>query len=194
MELREGEGLVNLAYYYFDFRDQDKQNVRHLITSLLVQLAMSSNPCREIIYSLYSDYGNGTQHPSNEALVDHLKEMLRATAEHPTYIILDALDECPDSSGMPTPREAVLEFVEDLVGQRLPNLHICVTSRLEVDIKHRLEPLAFKAVSLHDESGQKKDVADYVNTVVYSDAKMQGWRDDDKELAIKLLSEKADGM
>ena len=194
MELREGGGLGNLAYYYFDFRDQDKQNVRHLITSLLVQLSMSSNLCRDIIYSLYLDHGNGTQHPSNDALVDCLKEMLTATAEHPTYIILDALDECPDGSGMPTPREAVLGLVEDLVRRRLPNLHICVTSRLEVDIKNRLEPLAFKAVSLHDESGQKKDVADYVTTIVYSDAKMQAWRDDDRELAVKLLSEKADGM
>ena len=57
-----------------------------------------------------------------------------------------------------------------------------------------LEPLAYGAVSIHDESGQKKDIYEYVNTVVYSDRRMRKWRNEDKEMVIKVLSEKADGM
>jgi len=120
--------------------------------------------------------------------------MLTVAAEHPVYIIVDALDECPDSSGMPTQREAVLDLVEVLVRQHLPNLHICVTSRPEIDIKTRLEPLASTAVSLHDESGQKKYISDYMSSVMYSDRKLQRLRDEDKKLAVELLSERADGM
>jgi hypothetical protein len=77
---------------------------------------------------------------------------------------MDALDECPDS-GLPTPRETVLNFVKDLVRLQLPNLHICATSRPEVDIQTKLKPLAVNAISLHDETRQKFVIANYVSSV-----------------------------
>jgi hypothetical protein len=51
-------------------------------------------------------------------------------------------------------------------------------------------------VSLHDQSGQRKDIADYVRSVVYSDLQqiMRRWRTEDKELVIEMLTERADGM
>jgi hypothetical protein len=88
----------------------------------------------------------------------------------------------------------VLELVDELVGLHLPNLHICVTSRPELDIQTILEPLALCSVSLHNESGQKQDIADYVTSFVHSDRRMRRWRDEDKELVIRTLPEKADGM
>jgi hypothetical protein len=120
--------------------------------------------------------------------------MLTVAAQKPTYIIVDALDECPNLSGMPTPREVVLDLLKELVGLRFRNLHICITSRPEVDIKYFLGPLAHSAVSLHEENGQMKDIFDYVHNVVYSDSMMRRWRNDQKELVIEELSKKADGM
>ena len=120
--------------------------------------------------------------------------MLSVAAHKPIYIIIDALDECPDSSGMPTPREGVLNLLEELLQLGLPNLRICVTSRPEVDIQNALGPLANTSVSLHDQSGQIKDISDYVRSVAYSDKKMRSWRVDQKELVIGELSNKADGM
>jgi hypothetical protein len=70
---------------------------------------------------------------------------------------------------MPTPREKVLGLVRDIVNLCLPNLHICVTSRLEIDIQTILEPFTPLHVSLHNQSGQKKDIVDYVSHVVCSD-------------------------
>jgi hypothetical protein len=51
-------------------------------------------------------------------------------------------------------------------------------------------------VSLHDQSGQKQDIADYVRSVVYSknETIMRRWRKEDKEFVIEKLSELADGM
>jgi hypothetical protein len=49
-------------------------------------------------------------------------------------------------------------------------------------------------ISIHDQSGQKKDIEVYVRSVVYSDKNMRRWRDEDKKLVIKTLTEKADGM
>jgi hypothetical protein len=109
---------------------------------------------------------------------------------------VDALDECPDTSGMQSPREKVLDLVEELAELRLPNLRLCITSRPEVDIRSVLEPLTSSSnrISLHDEIGQKKDIVDYVSSVVQSDRKMKRWREEDKKLVIKTLSDKAGGM
>jgi hypothetical protein len=110
MTLRD-TGRATLAYFYFDFRDEEKQDVRNLVISLLVQLSAYSKPCCDILCRLYSAYGKGTQQPSNRVLMDQLKEMLTVAAQHSLFVIMDALDECPDS-GMPTPREAVLNLVK----------------------------------------------------------------------------------
>ena len=188
-------GQATLAFFYFDFRDEEKkQDLRNFVMSLLCQLSTYSSTCCEIISRIYSTHGKGTQQPSNSALTNCLREMLLVSTDHPIYIIIDALDECPDSSDIPTPRENVLNLLEGLVRLNIPNLHICVTSRPEVDIRDALDPLASMALSLHDQSGQMKDIFDYVTNVVYSDKKMRRWRSDQKKLVIEELSKKADGM
>jgi hypothetical protein len=187
-------GQASLAYFYFDFRDKDKkQDFRNFITSLLIQLSTYSSPCCKIISRFYSSHGKGMQQPNNGALTNCLREMLYIAAQQPIYIIVDALDECLNFSGIPTPRKVVLNLLEGLVRLGLPNLYICVTSRPEVDIKKALEPLLRCAISLHDETGQMKDISDYVSGVVHSD-KMWRLRYEEKKLIVEELSKKADGM
>ena len=187
-------GLALMAYYYFDFRDADKQNLRGLLSSLLCQLCAVSDPFHEILARIYSAHAGGTREPSDRALTQCLMDMLQLEGQPAIYIIVDALDECPNSSGLPTAREEVLEFLEDLIDTELPNVHICISSRPEFDIRTVLEPLAPFRVSLHDEKGQKKDILDYVSAVVRSDRRMRKWRAPDKQLVIDTLSERADGM
>jgi len=122
--------------------------------------------------------------------------MVTLPDQPPIYLIIDALDESPDASGISSPREMVLQLLKELVDLSLPNLHVCVTSRPEFDIHNVFEPLTSLRVSLHDQSGQQQDIADYVRSVVYSDSQqiMKRWRKEDKEHVIKTLSERADGM
>ena len=128
-------------------------------------------------------------------MVECLEEMLRLKALSPIYIILDALDECPVTSTVPpSPREEVLEFVDELIALQLPNLHICVTSRPEHDIRVVLERLTEHSVSLHDEIGQQEDIANYVTSFVRSNRRMQRWQEEDRNLVIKTLSGKAGAM
>ena len=190
------DGLATVAYYYFDFRDVDKKHRRGLLSSLILQLSSRSTPCFNILSRLYSSHNDGKEQPNERALVQCLKDILvsLSLSQLPTYIILDAVDECPSTSGIPTPREQVLELVKDLIDLGLPNLHLCVTSRPEIDIRTTLEPLASGQLSLHDQPGQKRDIDEYVSAVVQSDTKMRRWREDDRRLVIETLSEKADGM
>jgi hypothetical protein len=183
-----------MAYYYCDFRDSAKQDIRGLLASILGQLSAKSDPCYELLSDLYSRHNAGSQQPDDDALMECLKDMLGLPGQPSTYIIVDAVDECPNTSGVVSPRERVLELVEKLVELRLPNLRICMTGRPESDVVAALEPLASHQVSLHDESGQKKDIGDYVSSVVHSDRRMRKWRVEDQELVIDTLVRMADGM
>ena len=183
-----------MAYYYFDFRDTYKQNRRNLILSLFSQLSARSDLCCYILHRIYVTHNNGAHKPIDDVLIQCLKEVLTLSNDHPTYIIMDALDECPNTFGMPSPREVVLDFVKELVELALPNLHICITSRPELDIRTVIEPLTTRRVSLHDETGHQKGIVEYVNSVVRSDMRMGKWREEDQKLVIETLSEEADGM
>ena len=183
-----------MAYYYFDFRDTAKQDVRGLLSSLVVQLCAQSDPCYNILSDLYSKHKVGLRLPDDDSLTKCLQEMLGLPGQPPIYIIIDALDECSDTSGPPSPRELVLNLIGDLVELLFPNLHICVTSRPEVDIQEVLGPLMSHSVSLHDEVGQQQDIMEYIVSVVQSDRKTRKWRSGDRKLVIDTLSRKADGM
>ncbi|KAH9969688.1 hypothetical protein BC827DRAFT_23481 [Russula dissimulans] len=193
MTLRKA-GSASMAYFYCDFRDEEKQSYRNILLSILSQLSAQSNLCFDALLHPYLEHDKGAQKPSDSTLINCLKEMLAHRSQRPFYLIVDALDECPNNSGMPTPREQVLDLVKDLVELCLPNLHICVTSRPEIDIRDTLEPLTSLRVSLHDQTGQREDIIEYVSSVVYSDTKMRRWREEDKRLVIETLSERADGM
>ena len=193
MTLREA-GLASMAYYYFDFRDTDKQNRRNLLLSLLSQLSDRSDVGCYLLHHVYVTHNNGAHKPTDDVLIQCLKDTLTFSNGRPTYIIMDALDECPNTFGVPSPREVVLDFVKELVELSLPNLRICITSRPEIDIRTVIEPLTTRRVSLHDETGQKKDIIDYVSSVVRSDMRMGKWRKEDQKLVIETLSERANGM
>ena len=183
-----------MAYFYFDFRDTHKQHRLGLLASLLSQLYVKSDPCFHIFSRLYFNHDEGARQPSDDSLFECLAEMLNVQGQPAMYLIIDALDECPNISGMPTAREKVLEFVEDLVGLSLPSVHICVSSRPEFDIRGSLEPLAPFRMLLDDESGQKADISGYINSVVHSDRRMRNWSAENKKLVIDTLSDRADGM
>ena len=145
----------------------------------------------DVLRGLYSKHRDGSEHPANDALIRCLKDMLTIAPSVPIYLVMDALDECPNDSGYPPSREMVLNVVKELVELRLSNLRLCVTSRPEWDIRITIKPLATQEISLHDESGQNQDINAYVTFVVQS---VKHWRDDDKTMVIDKLTEDADGM
>ena len=187
--------MASMAYFYFNFRDDNKKYRRSLLSSLLVQLSTYSDAFCDVLSHHYVEHDNGARQASDTDMTQCLKEMLSLPYQDPIYLIMDALDECLDTSSVPSAREQVLDLVKELVNLQLPGLRICVTSRSEVDITDALESLASQIVVLQDELGQKKDIEDYVRSVVYSDSSqsMKRWRKDDKEYVFKALAERADG-
>ena len=101
-----------------------------------------------------------------------------------------------NTTGTPSARDEILDLVEDLVMSNHSNLFLCITSRPEQDIQTVLNPLTSAScrVALHDECGQKEDIYNYIRSFVSADRPMRRWREEDKELVIDTLSERAGGM
>jgi len=180
--------------FYYDFREDQKKDRRGLLSSLLVQLCRQSDSYHDILSNFYLEHASGSQHPSDDALVCCLKDIVKLPGQAPIFLVVDALDECPNTPSLSSPRDKVLMLVEDLVDSRLQNLRICVTSRVEADIKPVLEPLTFRSVSLHDERGQKEDIENYIKSVVNTNRRMRRWSPEHRQLVIDILTERADGM
>jgi hypothetical protein len=132
--------------------------------------------------------------PSENALAECLREMLGIPEDGPVFIVVDALDECPNSQGFPTPRERALGIMMGLIELNLPHLHFCITSRPEIDIRDVLDPLVRESICLHDEVGQFEDIAEYVKSIVNSDAVMGEWPNEVKKQVIDTLAKKSCGM
>ena len=187
-------GLASLGFFYFDFREDQKKDLRGLLSSLLVQLCHQSDSYCGVLLEFYSEHANGLRSPSDDALAERLKDLLKLPGLAPVYIIVDGLDECPKTSAIPSPRADVLKLLEELIKSQFPNLRVCVTSRPEIDIKHVLDPLNPRYISLHDERGQERDIEDYIKSVIITHPENRGWKEEHKQRVINVLMAKADGI
>jgi hypothetical protein len=187
-------GLASLAIFFHDFREDQKKDLRGLLSSVLFQLCDQSDSYHDILSNFYSTHRDGAQSPGNDELIQCLKGILEHPCQAPVFLIIDALDECPNVSIIPSPRKKILSLVVQLMESQVTNLRICVTSRPEIDIKGVLEPLTFRSISIHDESGQMEDIENYIRSVVNTDPKNRRWKAEDKRLVIYVLTERANGM
>jgi hypothetical protein len=187
-------GLATLAMFYYDFREDQKKDRRGLLSSMLVQLCLQSDSYHGILHNFYLEHGNGSPQPTDDAILRCLKDIVELPGQAPIFLIVDALDECPNTSALASSRKKVLQILKELINLQVQNLRICVTSRPEAGIKAFLEPLSFRSVSLHDETGQKEDIKNYIKSIVSTHENMRRWKQEHKELVIDVLTERADGM
>jgi hypothetical protein len=183
-----------LIFFYCDFKEEQKRNVRGLLSSLLVQLCHQSDSHYDLLSNFFLAHNSGSRHASDAALVQCLKDILKLPRRHPVYLVVDALDECPNPPVKLPPRKEVLSLLEELVDSEIPNLRICVTSRPESDITVVLDRLIFHTISLHDETQQIDDINGYITWFVNNDEGMREWTTEDKQHVIDVLTRKAGGM
>jgi len=180
--------------YYYDFREQQKKDLRGLLSSVLLQLFDQSDSYYDILSTFHSAHRDGVQTPSDDDLVQCLKNLLNLPGPVPVYLIIDGLDEFPSDSSLSSSREELLSLLEDFVEAKFKNVRICVTSRPEDDIQTILEPLAFKSVSLHDQRGQQEDIKKYIEEFISNNRSMRNWNSKHRKLVTDALTKRADGM
>ena len=83
-------GLTSLAFFYCDFREDQKKGLCGLLSSFLVQLCHQSDSYSDVLSDLYMEHSNGSRQPSDNALIECLKEILKLPEHAPIYLIIDA--------------------------------------------------------------------------------------------------------
>ncbi len=186
--------IASMGYFYFDFRDHKKRNVDGFLSSLLIQYCAQSELCCDSLSTVYSTHGRGSRRPSTETMTRCLMDMLKVLVQEPAYIVVDALDECPGTPGLPSPRANLLGLFRKLINLHIPNLHVCILSHLDPEVEFVLYPLASRRVCLHEESGHSQDIIRYLRWMLSTHPKMKGWKASDKEVVINTLFRKAEGV
>ena len=177
-----------MLYFYFDFKDVEKQGQEKMIRSLILQLSSQCGETPQSLEALYSSCVNGGRQPTPSMLLATLHQMIESFEE--TFIILDALDECSE-------RQELLEDIEVFYHWTDVNLHILSTSRREKDIEERIGPLAHCEGKIRiDSMHVNEDIRAYVHEKLQTDLKLKRWYKQPKvqQEIENALMEKADGM
>lgn len=122
-----------LAYFFFSFRDTEKQKASNLSRSILAQLLEQIDHIPTTIQAFYEQYQHGV--PSERGAMNSIRDLITKSQ---TYIIVDALDECPNTKDE---RVELCNILKTMHSWNCERLHILVTSRKEADLMESLQPI-----------------------------------------------------
>lgn len=116
-------GAVGLAYVYCNYKAQVDQNAANLLAAILKQLVQARPSIAEPVERLHKQHAYQKTTPSLEEIFNALQSV--CTQYSRLYIVIDALDECPDGEGN---RNQFLAKLRDLQS-RAGDLRVMTTSR-----------------------------------------------------------------
>lgn len=172
------------AYFYFSFADSRKQSYTDLLLSLVTELSRG----RAIHPLLQAAFDQSRPNkPSTRALERMLIALLRQGDV--SYLVMDALDECPETDNQ---REEVMQGLER-VAQGASNTRILVTSRKETDIEEFMQSWCEVRLALNEDN-VNADIDVYVKNALANDRKLLRLPEGAKKEIEQVFHEKSDGM
>ena len=171
-----------LAYFYFDGSDQDKQTDENLLSSLVLTFTAKAGKY-SLLQNLYQKH-NQLHKPTVSELMDVLMTLVGVFKE--TYIVIDALDECCQF-------DEVSNIIANILGWKLPNCHLLVTSRRE---KHILDALYqyLPAEVVLSKKRVHNDIALYTRETVRKVQQFKRWDKGLEKTITRKLVKKSGGM
>jgi hypothetical protein len=130
-----------VAYYYFSFNDSEKQTAFNMASSLIAQICSSMIELPKDLTTLY----DRCDRVKSKATISDFRAILKmlvsgteggtAAVLKDIFIVLDALDECPQRDGV---RKEVFDLIDEMKSWSSTNLHLLVTSRNEPEIEEKM--------------------------------------------------------
>ncbi|KAI9706227.1 MAG: hypothetical protein M1812_008241 [Candelaria pacifica] len=157
---------ISIAFFYFTFNNDSKQNVSSMLRALLLQLSSQCQDGHTNLTRLHESYKAGM--PPSPVLLEYLRLLIQKFRH--SYIILDALDESPRIAS----RGYVLDTLETMRKWGLSGLHLFVTSRDEPDIRESLDLPNTQQVRMQN-AGIDKDIADFIISRLGEDRRLRKW-------------------
>ena len=164
---RMSDNNVGVAFFYFTFNDQSKQDESDMLRALLLQLSHQHHIGPIDLAQLHDRYTTGV--PPSSVLLDYLRRVIERFSS--VYIMLDALDESPLNQR----RKYVLDALDAMRNWGVQSLHLFVTSRDESDIRESLDQSPVQEVNVHN-GEMDRDIHDFVSSRLDKDRRMQKLR------------------
>ncbi|KAJ7458853.1 ankyrin repeat-containing domain protein [Mycena latifolia] len=120
-DLRNSNPPPAVAFFYFDFKDNEGQAVESALRRIILQLSAQSPHPYSALDKQYQ-ICDGQTLPTYQDLLKLLKELLLELGR--TYIVLDALDECKEVD-----LGQLLDFISVLRSWTQTPLHLLITSQ-----------------------------------------------------------------
>lgn len=175
-ELKGVDGSA-LAYYYFSYQSGPSGNIASCLRSLIAQFSGLERRIPVAVLKLFKQYSTENKQPDPFSLVDVLLSLIRR--QRHTFVVIDAIDEAANTA-------EILEIVSLLVERKLDNLHLLVSSRLEITIKEKLESLPTLTVSMEERATDEKFL--YIQKCIQENPSMRRWEESLKrEIEVSLM-------
>jgi hypothetical protein len=147
---------------------------------LLVQFSSQSDAAFDVCKKIY---GDGQQGKDGEELLAALGLVVKALPQ--AYIVMDALDECPELAKW-------LEVFKEMASWKLDHLRVLVTSRSLTKIEEALTPLGARSIALQSKLVDA-DIGKYVRNTIRNEEAFH-WEAEVQEEIEKRLAEGSCGM
>jgi hypothetical protein len=180
----EQDADTSFAFFYFSFSDERKQSDSALLRSLIAQLGWRE-PGLSLLRQAYGDAKRNEPGPGELETI--LLGSVRSCSR--VYLIVDALDECPEDYET---RQGVLEQLERLI-QDAPNLKIFATSRELNRIRKKMQTLASEPLPVVTRAVDA-DIRVYLSTQVSGDESLCALSPEMRTLIESTIASQADGM
>lgn len=152
------------------------------------QLCAQIEVVPEQLVSLYETCRGST--PSSAQLTEALISLLSGPSK--SYLVIDALDECKEEEG-DRERRAFFDALTEVKGSATGPYNIFITSRPETDIRSAMTELGDATLEAQG-TGVEEDIRSHVTAFLSNDTRMKKWPENVKEVVVKDLTEKANGM
>ena len=155
---------IGVAFFYFTFDNDLKQDESSMIRALLLQLSSQHQDGPRDLEQLWKSQKNGV--PPSELLLSYLRRLIQRFRQ--VFIFLDALDESPRQGS----REFLLKALESMQSWGERGLHLLVTSRDEPDVRESIGTLADQQIVMQNASIEK-DIADVITSRLNEDRSLR---------------------
>ena len=186
-EVLEAQMSSTIAYWYFDFDKGSSLNVNNMLRSLIKQLCVGEAIIPIPVQEMCAKYRASGHQPTTTVLLATLHSAIDSIRKK-TFLILDALDEYPESR-----RPELLATLKLLKDAEHGDVHVLVTSRREFDIEHALHTIATHEVSVHGPVVDS-DIALHIRATLAEDARFSRLPPSIKDTIEIQLVTKAHGM
>ncbi len=175
---------VGIAFFYFTFNDESKQDESAMLRALLLQLSGQLADSHTDLARLHDSYCTGI--PPAIVLTEHLRHLIQKFDQ--VYILFDALDESPRYGQ----RDQVLNTIKTMRKWLLPGLHLLVTSRDEPDIRESLSSVGNEEVIMKN-AEINHDISNFISGQLEIDPKLRKWCAHHDRIQ-QVLAERAQGV